>query len=202
MDVRYICDKIWPIVCEHKGGKHVEIEMRLGKFNGKMFDTNVGKTSFDKILFGLQKYSEWEKIVNTSSEVFYRNDGFRKSVDETTGEETIVQKERVWNEDFNKIDGAPYDVRFSVSKEYPLPPNTNREMDKKKTKNRMSFVRKNISIDMTVCTGDSYDKDAEELTTYQIELEIIDPMCIHTKNEMFNIVHKIKDLFNLLDTNI
>jgi Zn-dependent metalloprotease len=130
-------------------------------------------------MIGLQKYMGWEKVVGMEHEVFYReSDGVRISVDEATGEETIVRKERVKNEDFKKLKGTPYDVRFSVSKEHPMPPDTNRDMDKKKTKKRMSFIRKNLSIDMTICRGDSHDMDAEDPMSYQIEFEIIDPtMC-------------------------
>ena len=201
MDVQNICDKTWPLVQKHKVEPHVEIEMRLGKFNGKMFDTNVGKATFDKVMMGLQKYMGWEKVMGTEHEVFYReSDGVRISVDESTGEETIVRKERVKNEDFKKLKGTPYDVRFSVSKEHPMPPDTNRDMDKKKTKKRVSFIRKNLSIDMTICIGDSHDMDAEDPMSYQIEFEIVDPSCVNTKDELFNIIHKIKDLFKLLDT--
>ena len=202
MDVHKLCDKLYPLVLKHREEPHVELEMRLGKFNGKMFDTNVGKADFDRVMKGLQKYMGWEKVVGMEHEVFYReSDGVRISVDEATGEETIIRKERLKNEDFKKIKGTPYDVRFSVSKEHPLPPDTNRDMDKKKTKKRMSFIRKNLSIDMTICIGDSHDMDAEDPMSYQIEFEIIDPSRIQTKDEMFNIIHKVKDVFNLLDTN-
>jgi hypothetical protein len=202
MDVHKLCDKMYPLVLKHKDEPHVELEMRLGKFNGKMFDTNVGKATFDRVMVGLQKYMGWEKVVGTEHEVFYREkDGVRISVDEATGDETIVHKERVKNEDFKKIKDTPYDVRFSVSKEHPLPPDTERDMDKKKTKKRMSFVRKNLTIDLTICIGDSHDMDAEEPVTYQIEFEIIDPQRVQTKDDMFNIIHKIKDVFNLLCTN-
>ena len=202
MDVHKLCDKLYPLVLKHREEPHVELEMRLGKFNGKMFDTNVGKADFDRVMKGLQKYMGWEKVVGMEHEVFYReSDGVRISVDEATGEETIIRKERLKNEDFKKIKGTPYDVRFSVSKEHPLPPDTNRDMDKKKTKKRMSFIRKNLSIDMTICIGDSHDMDAEDPMSYQIEFEIIDPSRIQTKDEMFNIIHKVKDVFNWLDTN-
>lgn len=202
MEVHKICDKLYPLVQKHKDDVHVELEMRLGKFNGKMFDTNVGKATFDKVMMGLQKYMGWEKVIGTEHEVFYKEtDGTRISVDEATGTEVIVRKERVKNEDFKKMKGTPYDVRFSVSKEIPLPEDTARDMDKKKTKKRMSFIRKNLSIDMTICIGDSHDMDAEDPVVYQIEFEIVDPTRVQTKDEMFNIIHKIKDIFNLLDTN-
>ena len=200
MDVEKLCDKIWPIVWKYKNVSHVEMEMRLGKFNGKMFDTNVGKATFDRMLIGLKNYTEWEQVRTIKSEVFYRqSDGVRITVDETTNEETIVRKERVKNEDFKKLKDAPYDVRFSVSSETPLTRDQNWELDKKKTKDRMSFIRKNLSIDMTVCVGDSHDIDSEDTVSYQIELEIIDPSIIQTREEMFNIIHKIKDVFNLLN---
>ena len=78
--------------------------MRLGKFNGKVFDTNVGKATFDRVLIGLRKYTEWEQVRTIKSEVFYReSDGVRITLDETTNEETIVRKERVKNEDFKKL---------------------------------------------------------------------------------------------------
>lgn len=202
MDVQKLCDKIWPIVNKYKSTSHVEMEMRLGKFNGKMFDTNIGKSTFDRLLSGFKKYTEWEQVRTIKSEVFYReSDGVRITVDEMTNEETIVRKERVKNEDFKKLKDAPFDVRFSVSTETPLTSDINRDMDKKKTKDRMSFIRKNLSIDMTICVGDSHDIDSEESVSYQIEFEIIDPSRIQTREEMFNIIHKIKDVFNLLDTN-
>ena len=202
MEVHKLCDKLYPLVQKHKDDAHVELEMRLGKFNGKMFDTNVGKATFDRVMAGLQQYTGWEKVIGSQHEVFYReSDGTRISIDEATGEEVIVRKERVKNEDFKKIRGTPYDVRFSVSKEIPLPEDTERNMDKKKLKKRMSFIRKNLAIDMTICVGDSHDMDAEDPMVYQIEFEIIDPTRVQTKDEMFNIIHKIKDIFKLLDTN-
>ena len=202
MEVHKLCDKLYPLVLKHKNEAHVELEMRIGKFNGKMFDTNVGKQTFDKVMAGLQKYMGWEKVVGTEHEVFYKeNDGTRISVDEATGTEVIIRKERVKNEDFKKMKGTPYDVRFSVSKEIPLPEDTNRDMDKKKTKKRMSFIRKNLAIDMTICIGDSHDMDAEDPMVYQIEFEIIDPTRVQTKDELFNIIHKLSDVFKLLDTN-
>ena len=148
---------------------------------------------------GLQKYKQWEQVVLSDQEVFYRErDNTRITVDDNTGDETIVQKERIKNEDFKKIKNSPYDLRISISKELPIEDIEDREMDKKKTKTRVSFIRKNLSIDMTKCTGDMHDMDAEDPVTYQIELEIIDPSRIQDKDELFNIIHKVKDVINIL----
>jgi hypothetical protein len=123
----------------------------------------------------------------------------RISTVQATGDEEIIKKERLTNHDFKHMLNTPFDLRFSVSKETPMPEDVDREMDKKKTKQRLSFVRKNVSIDITIMTGDSHDMDAEESTPYQAEFEIIIPSSIQTKDDLFKIVHKINDVFIMLN---
>ena len=74
-------------------------------------------------------------------------------------------------------------------------------MDKKKTKKRVSFIRKNVSIDMTIVSGDSHDMDSEDPMSYQMEFEVIDATSCETKDDLFKIIHKINDVFNMLGTN-
>ena len=200
MDIQKIFDKVEPLFTKNRDVEHIEMEFRFGKFNGKMFDTNVGKQTFDIIYEGLSQYNQWENIVTTETEVFYRTkDKVRLVVNEDTGDESIINKTLVKNEDFKKIKNTPFDVRFSISKESPYT-NNDKEMDKKKTKNRTSFIRKNLSIDMTIVKGDAVnDPDSEEPCVYQVEMEIIDPKKITNKNELFNLVHKVKDLFIMLN---
>ena len=201
MDVRTLFERIKPLFEQHKNDEHVEFEFRLGKFNCGTFDTDVGKQRFELVLDGLRQYAGWEQIVSINEEVFYReSDNLRISIDSTTGDEKIVKKERVHNEDFDKLRGAPYDVRFGISKETPVE-DYEGEMDKKKNKYRLSFIRKNLSIDMTIINGDVEDMDTEDPNRYQIEFEIIDPKLVADDNMLFNIVHKIKDVFNILDSN-
>jgi hypothetical protein len=59
-------------------------------------------------------------------------------------------------------------------------------------------VRKNLSIDMTIVKGTPDDKDSEEDTTYQIEMEIIDPSQITDDDNLFKILHKIFDLMKCI----
>ena len=194
MDTATIFNTIKDHFREYKNVENVEMEMRLGKFNGTFFDTNIGKEKYDFLMRALQKYDGWEKIINTNTEVFYRsNDGMRMSVDEDTGEEKIIIKKNIKNFDFTS---DPYDVRFSTSYETPVEV-CDREMDKRKTKNRVSFIRKNLSIDMTVVSGDGEDMDSEEVNTYQVEFEIIDPKKIGDDTTLFNAIHKVKDLLKV-----
>jgi hypothetical protein len=196
MDIQKIVDKTLPLFDRHNDEEHVEVEIRLGKFNGAFFDTNVGKKSFDAILAGLQQYDGWEDVRTSVCDVFYHDaGGIRLSVDEHTGEHTMVQKQKLVTENFQEF-SAPLDVRFSIAREVPV--TGEYEMDRKRTKHRQSFVRKNLSIDMTVSSGDAVDKDAEDPNHYQIELEIVDPGKVGCQEEFYNILWKINDLFKLL----
>lgn len=202
MDVHKICDVIKPIFDKYQNEEFVEMEFRLGKFNGSFFDVDVGIQNYNRILQGLKMYSGWEKVISSKMEVYYRDsDNLRISIDENTDETINVKKERVHTENFNNLKNTPYDVRFSVSKEIPLGENfeCDGDMDKKKIKERVSFVRKNLSIDVTKCTGGTDDIDEENESTYQIEFEIVTPKNLKNVDELFNIIYKIKDIFKLLE---
>ncbi len=202
MNVHSLTDTVFPLVDQYKDEEYIELEFRLGKFNGTMFDTNIGKSAHDYIMHGLSKYTGWDRIIASEEEVFYRSsDGVRISVDSATGDEVIVQKDRIKNHDLKHLGNVPFDIRFSISKEIPLPEDTDRDMDKKKTKKRVSFIRKNVSIDMTIVSGDSHDMDSEDPMSYQMEFEVIDATSCETKDDLFKVIHKINDVFNMLGTN-
>ena len=200
MNVHKVCDTIEPIFNKYKDDEHVEMEMRLGKYNGKFFDTNIGEKMYISLMKGLNKYDGWERIETSQTEVFYREkDNLRITIDESTNEETVIRKERVHVEDFKQLEGTPFDIRFCVSKELPIEHDYDSEMDCKKTKTRTSYIRKNLSIDMTSISGGTQDMDSEDPFTYQVEFEIIKPKNVEDKDTLFNIIHKIKDLFNILE---
>jgi len=197
MNIQEIVTKTLPLFDVHNDSEHIEVEMRLGKFNGQFFDTNVGKVVFDKVLSALQSYKGWEDIRTSNSDVFYHDvAGVRLSVDDATGEQKMIQKQSLVREDFQH-QGAPLDLRFSISKETPIS-GGEYEMDRKRTKRRQSFIRKNLSIDMTISSGDVVDKDAEDPNHYQIELEIIDPSNVSCQEEYFNIMWKVNDILKII----
>jgi hypothetical protein len=193
-DIKSITEKLFPVFESHKDEENIEVEIRLGKHNGSLFDTNVGKETFERILDGLKKYNGWENIKTTTSENYYNDaNSIRITVNEDTGEQTMIQKINVVKEDFT---GEPLDVRFSVSRE--IPTWGEYPMDRKRTKTRYSFLRKNLSIDMTISSGDNVDMDSEEECSYQVELEIVKPQDVGTRDEFFNILHKVNDLSKLI----
>jgi hypothetical protein len=194
MNIQSIAEKVSAAFEAHKNEEHIEVEIRLGKHNGSLFDTNVGKETFERVLKGLKKYDGWESVKTTTTDVYYDDtNSVRISSDEDTGEQTMIQKIKVLKEDFKC---EPLDVRFSISRE--IPTTGQYEMDRKRNKLRHSFVRKNLSIDMTISTGDTVDMDAEDDSSYQIELEIIKPDDVTSYNQLFNILHKISDLSKLI----
>jgi hypothetical protein len=193
-DIKAIVEKVLPVFDSHKDEEHIEVELRLGKYNGSFFDTNVGKETFERVLKGLQKYDKWEETESSVSDIFYNDkNSIRITSNQDTGEQKMVQKINVVKEDFS---GTPTDMRFSVSRE--IPTWGEYEMDRKRTKTRYSFVRKNLSIDMTISSGDNADMDSEEECSYQIEFEIVDPTKVSSRDEFFNIIHKVNDLSKLI----
>jgi hypothetical protein len=190
-------DQIEPTFNQFKSRANVEIEMRLGKISSGKFDTNVGKTVFNKILRGLEKYQWWEKKVKTNSTVYFIGD-IRVVDDEATGVTSAHKKTKLKKIDIPLKD-KPFDMRFAVATEVACPkPGENTEYEDMRVKRRMSFVRKNLSIEMTIVGGDADDPDAEDEERYEIELEIVKPSNVKEKNELYNIIHKIDDILKLL----
>jgi acetolactate synthase regulatory subunit len=194
MDIKPVYDKVKPIFETMKGEENVEVELRFGKHNGSLFDTNMGKETWERVLRRLKKYQGWERVQSSVADVYYNDaNNIRITVDEDSGEQTMIQKINVVKDDFKC---TPNDIRFSISRE--IPTFGEYEMDRKRNKTRHSFVRKNLSIDMTISTGDSVDMDSEESCSYQIEMEIVNPQDVKSDDELYNIIHKISDLENFL----
>lgn len=193
-DIKTIVEKLYPVFESYRDEEQIEVELRLGKHNGSFFDTNVGKSAFERVLKGLQKYDKWETIETSISDIFYNDkNSIRITSNQDTGDQKMIQKINVIKED---LSGTPTDLRFSVCRE--IPTWGEYEMDRKRTKTRHSFVRKNLSIDMTISSGDNADMDSEEECSYQIEFEIVDPTKVSSRDEFFNIIHKINDLSKLI----
>jgi len=45
-----LVERVLPIFEAHKNEEEIEIEIRLGKHNGSLFDTNVGKDTWKRVL--------------------------------------------------------------------------------------------------------------------------------------------------------
>ena len=191
---RALFDMWEPLIRKHSPTDNVEIEIRLGRKTPTKFDTNVGRDTFQKLLLSLGKYDGWESKTEKTYSVYYGSGNKRVTVDEATDEATAVIKSRVAVSDFD-LPNCPFDVRLGVSREVPYEQD-DEEMASVKEKRRWSFVRKNLSIDLSQIKGDPDDPDSDEDTTWHVELEIVNPKDIGDRDKLFALLYKI---FNLLE---
>jgi hypothetical protein len=189
---------------QYKNQPNVEIEIRLGKVNRGKFDTNVGQATFEKVLRRLRKYDGWETTNESHSTVYIDTaSGKRIVMNDLTDEmESCVVKKRLCVKD-HVLDGFPVDARIGISSEVPYDreDDTDENFTRVKKRKRYSFVRKGLSIDLSEVSGDvAQDKDSEEATEYQIELEILNPpVNAAERHQVFNIVYKISDICKLMN---
>lgn len=185
-----------PIIRRYASSDHVEIEIRLGRKTPSKFDTNVGRETFQKLLMALSSYQGWESTSHKVFSVYYGQGNKRITVDEATDESTAVIKTRVAVADFDLPD-CPFDVRLGVSREVPYEQD-DEEMTSVKEKRRWSFVRKNLSIDLSQVKGDPEDPDSDEDLTWQVEFEIVDPRNIGDRDKLFSLLYKVFDLLKCI----
>ena len=186
----------------YKDTPNVEIEIRLGKVNRGKFDTNVGQQTFEKVLRRLRKFDEWESTNESQSTVYYDTAASKRVVmnDVTDEMESCVIKKRIHVND-QPLNGFPVDARIGISSEVPYDRNEDADENftRVKKRKRYSFVRKGLSIDLSEVSGDADDKDSEEATEYQIELEILDPpKNAAERHQVFNIIYKISDICKIM----
>jgi hypothetical protein len=185
------------VILARKDIPHLEIEFRLGrKTRNGTFDTNVGKPIFDKVYRRLSRYPSWDSVKRTKSEIYYgEKKGHRILYDQETEEQTCIMKTTIENVD-EVLQGKPLDVRISSSVETPS--TYDQQKDKfpfQIMRDRTSFIRKGLSIDLSVIHG-STELDSEDALQYRIELEIIDPSSL-TPATYINHYAKIDDVLKL-----
>ena len=176
----------------YKSLPNLEFEFRLGKKNGSMFDTNIGEEKFNKIKEALENYQEWEEKSEKTITSYFYND-YRYEINEITEETSTVKKKKISKNDFI-LPNECLDVRCSVSQEVPQPDfaiEEVQEVDFVRCKKRTSYIRKNLSIDLTIVTGDPEDMDDESDSSYEVELEMINPKDIRNENALYNLIYKI-----------
>jgi hypothetical protein len=184
-----------PKIRKHASTPNIEIEIRIGKINRNSFDTDLTKGTYEKILRRLRRYKAWESVTEYDTTVFYFQNGGRVTYDNVLDQEieSIIKKPI---EKFNfPLEGQPFDVRLGISTEEPFERDEDEQAVSSRTKNRVSFLRKNLKIDVTAVTGDPDDPDSEAETQYQVELEIV--KVPDSRDELFNMVHKVFDVLKI-----
>ena len=187
-----LCEKWGPLIEKYIAIPNLEIEIRFGRRSMNRFDTNVRSRSFYKVMNSLNNYEWWESKKHTSSAMYYYKGSQRLTIDHETGEHIRIIKKRVIVDDF-LLYAAPFDVRLDICTEQPFEYGDGDDViTRQATRERWSFIRKNLSIDLTIV------KAPNEETVYQIEMEIIDPKLLSGKGESFKLISKIFDLLKCL----
>lgn len=185
MDTKQFID----VVKAYQNKQYIEIEMRFGHMKQGTFETDLGNEMFERIKRRLYKYEGWESVKTTSDDVYYWDD--IRSVYSPDGNVITCKKHKIMKRD---VRGFPLDVRFAVAQEIPAT-QPNEDAKRHVSRRRISFIRKNLSIDLTEVIEDPDDIDSEnEKIVYQCELEIIDPMLFRNDAEIENLLYKINDV--------
>ena len=179
----------------HKSLPNLEVELRLGKKNGNMFDTNIGERKFSMIKTALENFKDWEQVTH-SSVTSYFSDGKRCDYNDNTEESTVIIKKKILKID-HVLPNEPLDIRFAMAQEIPAS-EFDDSAEFSRQKKRTSYIRNNLSIDLTKVSGDCEDMDDENEYKYEVELEIIDPKKISSNRELYNIIYKIQCILKTL----
>lgn len=175
---------------KYRDAEHIEIELRLGKITPSGFNTDVGPHVFGLVMRGLDAYNGWESTDVADAEVYYWGSGVRcVYTDEacTTERKNPIVKKNL------KLDAL--DVRLGISQEIPVEMPTD-EATRCVRRQRKSYLRKNVRIDLSMVTGAPVDKDSESVVTYQVELEILSAK---TDQEIFSALYKVHDVLKLIN---
>lgn len=189
-------------ITQHLNKNNLEIEFRLGKKNGNYFDTNIGKENFEKIHRRLLKYPSWESVTTQNAIVFYgARKGLRVVYDEDKDEQvSCIAKYKMAHTD-QLLHNRPFDVRVAASIENPITYDHDKDtFVRERKRRRTSFLRKGLSIDLSVV--ESTEKDSENPFEYQVELEIVEPANGLDDVKISNHYHKVFDVLNLISSDV
>lgn len=175
------------IVKMYKDKPYIEIETRIGTMTKNKFETDIGKATFESLKRRLSKYTGWECIRETNDDVYYWDD--IRGVYSPDGSVVFCKKHRILKKELGTH------ARFAVSQEVPVQTQPSEDATRHVCRKRTSFVRKNLSIDLTEVINDPDDIDCEdEKVSYQCELEIINPSLLKTDAEIENALYKVNDV--------
>jgi len=171
----------------------VEIEIRLGTYNGKKFDSNVDKRYFEKIKESLDTFP-W-KSIDCIISVEYINENTK-----LINDQHIILKENVLTKT-HSIKTSPFDIRYSINQEFKI--NKNTSFSKKdsliRSKNRMSYVADTFRYDLTIVNEKNNNINKVK---YEIEIELlVTPETLTWESNYVNdfLECKIYDLINIVE---
>jgi len=173
----------------------VEIEIRLGTYNGKTFDSNIDKRYFEKIQESLYSGS-WNKIEELNT-VEYIKDNIR--LISNGSELKVVLKENVLNQTVC-VKNMPFDFRFSINQEFKINNEVSKNECTVRSKNRKTFYSDNFKYDLTIVNQKTNNIN---ILKHEIEIELlVTPETLRWTTKYINdfLECKIYDIINIVES--
>ena len=178
----------------------VEIEVRLGSFNNKKFDSSIDKDYFNKLILLLDSYSVWNSVIVLNT-VEYILDSNRTIVTENNKKTNIIKK-NILKRDII-LNNFPFDIRFAINQELrsktEVTPDPLNGLIRQKS--RKSYYSSNFKYELTYVIETRNNIPKEK---YEVEIElIINEETLEWNAQYLNdfLVCKIQDIFDLLEQN-
>ena len=175
----------------------VELEVRLGTFNGKKFDSSIDKKYFEKIKDVLET-GEWKNIINieTSEHI---SDTLRLIKNKKT-KDTLILKENILTKT-EQIKSSPFDIRYSINQEFSLNSMVNTFNSEKiiRNKSSRSFISDTFKYELTIVNE---KKNGINILKHEVELEVFvnkETLKWSDKYYFDFLEYKIYDLVNIVE---
>ena len=154
----------------------VELEAKLGKWNGNNFVSGVSREHFVYYHDMLYSYKGWTNLKDIDCWVSMFDYMLPNNVrcTKTSKGNLFIRKTLLENITFQCKD-RPYDVRFSLKEEVPVEVRTPGTPNLVRVKKRKTFVYKGkMQFDLTmVWTGQNEHEAHDNEPTYEVELECL-----------------------------
>jgi len=182
------------IITKFKDVKNLEVEIRIGYISDSGFESNVSENFYQKIKSQLES-STFFKKTETHKIDEYNKENTRRSTNLLDSEKiSYMKKVNLCNIDY-KLEGTPFDVRVSFSKEVPLKKYSEPTIYSR-NKKRTSYSYKSWNYDLTEVT---YSENSLNLKNFEVEVELNKTLNSLLKSmEIHYLIHssllKIKDI--------
>tara|TARA_B100000427_G_C15458020_1_gene572730 strand:- start:75 stop:719 length:645 start_codon:yes stop_codon:yes gene_type:complete len=156
-------DKFRDVIEKFKNKSNIEIELKIGIFEGGIFKPGLNsKEFFQRVLDLLNSNKNWTSSNYTKTEDII-SDNIRQ-----TGKEKII-KTKIYQANFS-YENTPFDFRITVSEEKPTKERVIKSKSIKRKKERYSFVHMDYQYDLTTVVSEI---NSTKNTTYEFEIELL-----------------------------
>ena len=160
--------------------KEIEVEVRLGRMNGRRFKPGVSYNQYLELLTKFKKKKkEFQKTMIITTDIFYKC-GTRKSIypqhrspEGQKRKEEYIQKEDLFVQNIRTFPHLK-DFRLSIKRERPLLQNSHPHIKFIRFKKRTRYATPFFNYDFTeIKSGQTNSQALKAPTTYEIEIEYL-----------------------------